>query len=155
MKHIWSIICQQSSIDFETNSLSLFNCAEEISVVVDKIQVHQNDKIVIPVEFQLVSSWLVEDTEKDDNLRIKEEIVDSEQKVLNSFENSFEIKKGALRFRNRTNIKGLPVTKEGRYYIKVWQWIDKQNKFEIASESPLDVKLSYQLLPDNKANTKR
>lgn len=154
MKHIWSIICQRSSIDFETNSLSLFNCVEEINVVIDKTKLAQNDKIVIPVEFQLVSFWSVKDAEKDNNLKIKGELVDSKNKVLNSFENSFNIKKGIKRFRNRTNIKGLTLTEAGRYYIKVWQWTEKVGKFEVVAELPLDVKLSYQLLPDNKISAK-
>lgn len=154
MKHIWSILCQRSSIDFETNSLSLFDCIEEINVVVDKTKLVQNDKIVIPIEFQLVSFWAVEDSEKDNNLKIKGGLVDSKNKILNSFENSFDVKKGIKRFRNRTNIKGLPITEEGRYYIKVWQWMKKTDKFEIVAELPLDVKLSYQLLAVDKIGVK-
>ncbi|MFH1315640.1 MAG: hypothetical protein ABIH67_04570 [Candidatus Uhrbacteria bacterium] len=150
MKHIWSIICQRSSIDFETNSLSLFDCVEEVSAVVDKTKLAQNDKIIIPVEFQLVSFWAVKDSEKDNDLKIKGEFVDSKNKILNSFENSFNIKKGIKRFRNRTNIKGLPITEDGRYYLKVWQWTENKNKFEMVAELPLDVKLSYQLLPNNR-----
>jgi hypothetical protein len=154
MKHVWSILCQRSSIDFETNSLSLFDCLEEMNVVINKTELVKNDKIIIPVEFQLVSFWSIEDSEKDNILKIKGELVDSKNKILNSFENSFNIKKGIKRFRNRTNVKGLPITEEGRYYIKVWQWAEKISKFEVVSELPLDVKISYQLLPVDKINQK-
>ena len=57
MKHVWSIICQQSSIDFENNLLSLYGCIEELNLVVDKDKILQNEKMIIPAKFQLVSFW--------------------------------------------------------------------------------------------------
>jgi len=145
MKHVWSIICQKSSIDFESNLLSLFNCLEEMSLVIDRDKISEGERIIIPAEFQLVSFWTVEDSSRDNDLEIKGELVDPAGEILNTFTNRFVIKSGTLRFRNRTNIQGLPVTKEGRYYIKVWQK-DSQNNFELVSELPIDVKINYQIL---------
>ena len=36
MKHIWSILCQNSSIDDKTKLLSIFSCIEELGVTIDK-----------------------------------------------------------------------------------------------------------------------
>lgn len=145
MKHIWSVICQKSSIDFENNLVSLFNCIEELTLVVDKEKIPENGRIVIPVEFQLVSSWTIEDSSQDNSLEIKGELIGLDNEILNTFDNTFPIKSGITRFRNRINIQGLPVTKEGRYYIKVWKK-DNKGKFILESELPIDIKINYQIL---------
>lgn len=150
MKHIWSILCQKSSIDFESNLLSLFDCVEEMNLVLDKEKVSNNDKMIIPAEFQLVSFWAVQDSSDTNSLEMKGELVDPDNQVLNTFSNSFVIKKGISRFRNRTNIQGLPVTKEGRYYFKVWQRSNNEKDFKLVSELPIDIKINYQLLPVSK-----
>ena len=147
MKHIWSIICEKSSIDFESNLLSLFNCVEEMKFVVDKTKMLPKGKLVIPVNFQIVSFWSIEDFNKENILDIKWEFSDPKEKVLNEFKNILKIKKGIKRFRNRTNVQGMPITESGRYYFRIWQ--KKNNKFELVSELPIDVDLSYKIL-DNK-----
>jgi hypothetical protein len=145
MKHVWSIICQQSSIDFESNLLSLYNCLEEINLVIDKDQVSREKKMTIPTKFQLVSSWSIEDSSQNNNLETRGEFIDPDGNTLNTFDNSFIIKSGITRFRNRTNIQGFPVTKEGRYYLKVWQK-NQAKDFELVAELPIDIKINYQLL---------
>ena len=145
MKHIWSVICQSSSIDFEKNLVSLFNCLEEISVVIDKSKAPDNKKIFIPTEFQLVSFWTVEDTSKENSIEMKGELVSPEGEILNSFNNNFKVKSGIPRFRNRTNISGLPVTVEGRYFLKVWQKVNDGDMEQVA-EVPLDVRVNYKIM---------
>ncbi len=144
MKHVWSILCQSSSIDFEKNLLSLFNCVEEMSLVIDSDKFSEGKKIVIPAEFQLISFWTREGDLEEEKLELKGEFVNPDGDVLSSFNNSITIKKGAPRFRNRTNIKGLPVNKEGRYYLKIWQKGDEQS-FNLKAELPVDVKINYQI----------
>lgn len=151
MKHIWSIICEDSSIDFEKNSLSMFNCVEEIKLIVNQEDLkNKNDKkIVIPVKFQIISFWIIDDFNKDNNLDIKIELVDSNKKVISNFENTIKTKKGTKRFRNRTNVNGLPITSNGRYYFNIYQ--KENNKFKLVSELPLDV----EMLKDNEINKKK
>lgn len=143
MKHIWTILCQSSSVDVDTNILSLFNCIEELNLTIDKTQLIDKEKLVIPVGFQMVSFWVIKDSGRDNILEIKGEIIDPNGKSLNKFDNKFNIKKGALRFRNRINIQGLPVTKEGRYMIRIMQKMEKNKDFEVVTELPLDVKIGY------------
>ncbi|MDA2922725.1 hypothetical protein MYX07_05690 [Patescibacteria group bacterium AH-259-L07] len=150
MKHIWSVLCQKSSVDIESNLLSLFDCVEEVNFVVDKTNALKDDKLVIPIEFQLVSFWIIEDVDKDNVLEIKIELLDPHKKILNHFKNKFNIKKGILRFRNRTKIKGLPVTEEGRYTFRVKQKVRDGENYKVATELPLDIKIAYKLLDINK-----
>jgi hypothetical protein len=150
MKHVWSILCEKSSIDMESNLLSLFSCLEEISVVLDKDKVqNSNKKMIIPANFQLVSFWSIEDEQKDNILKTKVELVSPDGEVLNQFSNSFQVKAGTRRFRNRANIQGVPVIGEGRHFLKVWQEKDGEN-YSLVAELPLDIKISYKLM-DKKA----
>lgn len=145
MKHIWTILCQKSSIDFESNLLSLFNNAEELSLTIDKSKA-PSDNLVVPIELQLVSYWTAEDANKENILDLRGELLDPENKTLTTFENKFEIKKGITRFRNRTNILSLPITKSGRYIFKMMQRKSGKSTFETVAELPLDVNISYKLL---------
>ena len=53
------------------------------------------------------------------------------------------------RFRNRVNIQGLPITTEGRYFIRVSQKERTSKKYKIITELPLDIKISYKLETKN------
>lgn len=146
MKHVWSVLCQKSSIDVESNQLSLFNCLEEINLTLDNTEALKNN-LVIPVEFQLVSYWSREIAETELNLEAEGELVDASGKVVNTFKNSFPIKQGILRFRNRTNIQGLPITGPGRYYLRLYRLNQPGgNEREQMAELPLDVKINYKLM---------
>jgi len=144
MKHVWSLLCQKSSIDVESNQLSLFNCLEEVNINLENTDALKNN-LVIPVEFQLVSYWSREKAETEINLDSIGELIDADAKVINTFNNSFPIKQGILRFRNRTNIQGLPITGPGRYYLRLYQKISL-DKREMVAELPLDVKISYKIM---------
>ncbi len=144
MKNIWSIICEKSSIDAQTNSLSLFSCIEEIKLEIDKTKMPKSDKLVIPVNFQLISLWTVKDFAKENTLEIKVELIDPNGKILNEFPNTLKLKKGEKRLRSITNIQGMQITEGGRYYYRILQ--RKGDQFIIASETPLDVNLSYGVL---------
>jgi|GEM_PF-4752138 len=53
-RHMWTIMCSKSSIDRQTNNLSLFDIIEKIDVAV----VAQVDQIIVPIPFHLVTMWV-------------------------------------------------------------------------------------------------
>lgn len=143
MKHIWSVLCQKSSIDIENNLLSLFECIEELNLVIDKTKTPQGERLIIPLGFQLVGFWITEDNTKENILDIRVELLDPDKKILNHFENNFSVKKGISRFRNRTNIQGLPVTKSGRYSFNVMQKKEGEKDYKVVSEIPIDINITF------------
>lgn len=144
MKNVWSIICEKFSVDSQTNLLSLFNCIEEMTLEIDKTKMPKSEKLVIPVNVQLVSLWTIENFTKENVLEIKVELIDPQGKTLNEFSNTLKSKKGDKRLRSITSIQGMPITEGGRYYYRILQ--KKGGQFEVASETPLDVNLSYRVL---------
>lgn len=146
MKNVWSIICNNSSIDSQTNLLSLFNCIEEMKLEIDKSKMPKSDKLVIPANLQLVSLWIVDDFSKENTIDIKLELIDPMGKVLNEFFNTLKSRNGDKRLRSITNIQGIQITESGRYYYRISQ--KKGNKFEMVSETPLDINISFKALDD-------
>ena len=145
MKHIWSVLCQKSAIDKETNLISLFECLEQISAVIGVKKAKAKDKLVIPIDFQIVSFWTDEDSSKDRKFQVEIRLFDSDHKVLENFPGEYIFKKGIIRFRSRIIVHGLPVTKKGRYLFKV-QYRRGSGKYKEVAELPLDINVSYKLL---------
>jgi len=144
MKHIWSILCQNSSVDDATKLLSIFNCVEELGLTIDKAKSPKDGNLVLPINFQLISFWTIGEKNKKNVLDVKVEISDPVDELLGTFNKNFDIPEGAPRFRSITNINGLKITKEGRYIVKVSQKEADEKKFKIVSELPIDIKITYQ-----------
>jgi len=115
---------------------------------IDKSKMSKSDKVTIPANLQLVSFWLIDDFSKENTSDIKLELIDPTGKILNEFFNTLKSKKGVKRLRSITNIKGIQITESGRYYYRISQ--KKGNKFEVVSETPLDINLLYKILDNIK-----
>lgn len=142
MKHVWTVFCQGSAIDTDTNLLSLFDCIDEMQLTLNKIHKEQNERIIIPGNFQMISLWLREGNEKNgDKLDFKIEFVDPHNKRLIDFKNSIKITDKSTRMRNRSKFNGLPVTTSGRYYFNILKKIGKTYKTQ--STIPIDIKIEF------------
>jgi hypothetical protein len=133
MKNIWSILCQSSSIDYETSAVSLFDCIEEIRLETDKID---KEGINLPANFQLVMAWQIEDKDKD--LDIKIELIDPKGKKLKEFTNTYKVEQVSKRMRIRLAINGMQITGEGDHVFKISS--KKGGKYIVGAELPLGVK---------------
>lgn len=150
MKHIWTVLCQNTSIDVESNLLSLFNCVEEMALSIDKTKVGDG-KLVVPVKLQLVSFWTINGSNQAHVLNVEGELIDPKGQILNKFNNIFNIKKEVKRFRNRTNIDGLPVTEPGEYTFRIKYKPENESKYQVVAEIPLNINISYKLMDLKKA----
>ena len=52
IRHVWSVLCRSSAVDKDTNSLSLFDVAEELTLL-EPIR----EKGIAPFPLQLVTLW--------------------------------------------------------------------------------------------------
>lgn len=52
INHVWSILCQGSSLDSDSNNLSLFNILETITIYSQSKEEH-----ILPLRFEIVSMW--------------------------------------------------------------------------------------------------
>ncbi len=115
IEFIWALLCSSSSIDSETNNLSVTNIIEEISI--EEKNLPQNyENIEIGVNFQLVS--LIKrkgDTSATIGADFKLSFTDPDGKILNSTTFPIELIADKARMRQRINIPIIQVTKAGEY----------------------------------------
>jgi len=143
MKHAWTILCQNSSVDSNTNLLSIFNCLEQLVLKIDKNKAPKTDEFFIALGAQLISLWAMKNQDNDNVLEVRVEILDPVGKSLGKFDQKFEVKKGASRFRSIINIQEIKITKEGRYTVNMQQKKEGGKDFIAVAELPLDIKISY------------
>lgn len=140
MKNIWIVLCQSASVDADTNQINLFNCLEGLKLKL-KPGVAKPEADSIPIECQLVSMWTKELGNTDEeNVDVKMEFIDPNNKVLHSADASFTSEKGKVRHRHRLFIKGLPITDGGRYYFKTL--LKDGEKYREIARTPLDIEIT-------------
>ncbi|MDD4409171.1 MAG: hypothetical protein PHW52_00785 [Candidatus Pacebacteria bacterium] len=105
-----------------------------------------SEKIVIPVNWQLVNYWVVDSGEEEGDLEMKIEFVNPDGVIFNSYENKISLQKNIKRFRSRTNINGFEVSKSGRY--KVFVNYKKGGEYVKISELPVDINISFNIPPE-------
>lgn len=145
IKHIWTVLSQGSSADSETKLLSIFNCLEALTVEADKSKILPGSKLAIPILFQVISYWSLEDQNKENHLEVLIEFVGPEGKILHKFEKGYDIKKGSRRFRNTVNFRIFPVSGSGRHIVRIKKKISNNN-FEVVAEVPVDLDVTYKSL---------
>lgn len=140
--HVWSVICQSSSVDNESNLISLFNCLENITVNIDNKE-SISSKILIPVSFDLVSYWVIDDVKEEKDLKVKFEVVKPNEEVLITKEDIIKVDGKWNKMRNITKFSGLALdcNDSGRYVVKVYQKEEKEKEFKLVSSVPFDIKI--------------
>ena len=138
MKHVWSILCKSSMIDSENNSISLLRCIEQVN-----IKNSPPDKtgkgLVVPLEFELISLWFDDSTKKERKFNVRIELFDPSKVKLKYHDNNLVLPKGKKRLRDRTEIKGLPITKSGKYMFKVKYRSQGGKNYKDVAELPIDI----------------
>lgn len=139
IEHVWSVLCEDFSISKEDNLISLFKCLEQVDLALDK-ETMNSDLKIIPVKFNLISFWIIEDMEDDNNLAFKIDLLDPENSLMSSTTKNVEIKKEWKRLRNIAKIEKLSIKEAGRYIFEISQQEKKQ--FKTIARIPLDVKIN-------------
>lgn len=142
MKHIWTVLCQNSVIDQQTNNLSIHNCIEALSLSLDE-RYQKEAMVTIPVEFQMVSYWKREQDEVGDlqgDLRM--DVLDPRKIVLSSYATAFIMKSEFNKTRNRWTIQGLQISATGDYTLLVYKKTPS-GEYGLIAELPLEVNIEY------------
>ena len=145
IKHIWSVLCQRSVVDSQSNNISIFDVFEALQVDINPTphaRDQKNPEYNIPLQYQVVSliSKEKEDT-KDTKCSIRVTLVNSEgeKKILVNQELTFLAHKKRMRSINQ--IQGLPVNKSGVYHFIV-ELKEDHGQYKEVADLPLEVKLN-------------
>ena len=141
MKHIWTVLCQNSVIDSETNNLSINNVLEQLEITTDEKSVKSDGSINVPINYEIISMWYKEDSKSAVKAEILVEIVDSNSKVLKSFTQKGEMPVAMNRLRTRMRVQGIELTVSGIYSFVTKIKIEGERDFQKVAEVPLEVHL--------------
>lgn len=132
ISHVWSVLCSGSSIDQDTNNLSLFDTIEMIGVSPEA-----EFPVVFPLPFQLVSLW----SRTELNTPAKGY---SQLKVVNPSGKLGHVSQGEVdmtefrRLRQRISIQGFEITELGKYLFVV-EFRYEDGEYEAVAQVPLEV----------------
>lgn len=156
IEHIWSVLCQTSLIDIDTNNLSLLNIVEQLTVssvpqitptVKDGLKVQKKGGVEshnIPVSLEITSFFQRRDLGtgelKSDAMLT---LLDPKGKILK--ENMFQIvfPNGSKRLRFRAKLNGIPITTPGEYRFLLK--IKDGKNFREVSSLPVDIKIEVKI----------
>jgi len=152
VKLIWAVLCQESSIDTNTNNISLFKVLEEIKfgIKMEDMNELQNNPnfdsakpIILPFTSQLVILW--KNLSKNPDLKFPVKIIlkDPNEKIIQETINDGVFQKGKERLRVVTAFKGFPLTKAGEYTYYIMTKQTKSADFKEIDSIPIKVNIVH------------
>ena len=144
IQHIWSILCSSSSIDSQTNNVSLYNIVEEVGFKLQQTneqQVNFSEEKKWPFNVEVVSLWkrtnqgnLVADA--------KIELLDPSNKKMQEVLYKLEFKPQHQRMRSIIKMNGITITGQGEYNFSILLKEDGSDKFKEITRIPIVVKIT-------------
>jgi hypothetical protein len=143
VKHIMTVACGSSAVDIDSNSLSILNVIEEITVSLDSVQnqpIDLSQKKGIAFPFEIVSIWGKLNNSDDVSTEIKIVLHDPDDVIMQELPYKLEIKAIHQRMRIRIKSNGLNITKQGNYYFSIL--LKSGDSFEEVGQVPLVIKIT-------------
>ena len=119
MQHIWTILCQITSVDTDTDAFSLINVLDGISFSAD-LDAVDVDEVVIPLNFHLVTSWWREESDDSDDIDVQVRLMSPEGEDLGGPDIKLPLKEFQFS-RYNLNIQGFPYRGDGVYRYVVFR----------------------------------
>lgn len=148
IKHIWSVLCQKSLIDSETNNLTLVDVLEELSINVSLPPVNLSGsgtptmgRIDVPIGYEIVSLWVRDSAKTKETVNLRIELIDPNGKEVSKQDHSVVMNENLLRYRTRLKIVGLGITTPGNYTFLVKIKEEDKENYRTVAELPLDIKI--------------
>ncbi len=147
VRHVWSVLCNSSILDAETQNLTINNVLENFGIniakeLVEKKNADKTSGYAVQANLHIVSKLMKKISNKDIDLELKYQEVDPDGKVLHTVPvQRIEFKKQYKNLRLRTNFAPLLVNQSGDYYIRVLlKELDESDFIEV-DRIPFDVNL--------------
>lgn len=144
IKHIWSVLCKESTINQEDNNLSIRDVFEALQVGLKPNPENppKNDgklEAVVPIPYEVTT--LIARTDNEEETKVETEVVVFDPKGLEigRHTHNFTIPKGKRRMRIRMKNTGLRIRESGDYIFKVSLREEDQKLFKTVAELPLEV----------------
>ena len=137
---IWSVLCERSVIDIDSNNISLFNVLEEIAV--STIPPQQNASLLFPLSFELVTLWARAVPTAPAKGRGRTRVIKPDGELVQPGFPIYDIDLSQYeRIRVRQRLLGLPISESGTCWFSVDIWDDDHSTWQEAGRVPIKLKV--------------
>ncbi len=149
IKHVWSILCESSTVDQQSNNVSIHKVLEQLNVDLTKINKELYDKktlinnpaqIIFP--FQIVSMWQSINPKKIPAADVEIELFDFIGQSLQKINFRLTFEKDKTRMRTIIGSQAIIVTGTGVYLFKIKIKECGESVFTEVGEIPLEVRVN-------------
>jgi hypothetical protein len=145
IKHIWSVLCQRSVVDQQSNNISLIDVFEQLQVDIPPKGISKTVSLKdmnIPIQYELVNLWskTKEGIEEKENIRIV--LYDPNGNEIKRIDKEFIIPKDKKRMREINKIQGITLRGSGVYNFVVSIKQQDNKTYKQAAKLPLEVKIT-------------
>lgn len=131
IEHIWSILCTGVVIDGETNTVSIHNVVEQLTILAEPIP-----NGVLPIAVELITLWGRQKNNKPDD-GIQRVIFETPSGKLIVYPDMKIDLSAVSRHRQRVKFPSLQIDESGWYYFKVE--LKNGDKWKQVAAIPLEV----------------
>ena len=151
INHVWSLVSRESKIDAETNSLSINDIYEELTIDIeaDKAAIESGQPIPLPIPFEVTSTFFRPEVDKKEECTVRVGIEDPNQKEISYLQVPLTFEVGMSRMRTRLKSPTFHVTKAGIYTFRVSIENPLKKSFKELAVIPITVKLSMKVREAN------
>lgn len=144
IEHVWSVVCVGSSIDRDSNNITLFNTLERITAnIPSQVLNQENSKrgaIQIGLNFEVVSRFWKREQKKAEVFDFRLRVVSPSGKTVSTFEQPrIALKEGIINFRLRNRFPTLPIDGNGTYWIVVEIKDLSEQNYEEMQRLPIEI----------------
>ena len=124
INHHWTILCGSSSVDQQTNNISLFNIIEQLSLNIkrenwEKALKEKKEGFLARTQFEIVTLWEKGDLEDETSAEVEVRLVDPKGNVLHKQPYQLSFAKQVKRHRQRLTWTGMKLTQAGVYTFSI------------------------------------
>ena len=135
INHHWTILCGSSSVDQQTNNLSLFNLIDQVSLNIkredwEKAMSEGKKGFLARTQFEIITLWEKGDLEDEISAEAEIRLIDPKGNVLHKQPYQFNFAKQVKRHRQRLTWNGMKLTQAGIYTFSINIKLPNSNEFE-------------------------
>jgi hypothetical protein len=113
IEHVFSVLCNGTSIDAETNAITLFKVLEQLTVYTET-----TDLVRIPIHFEILSLWTRQSPDVPCQGKARIIFCSPSDQQKQQVEMSIDLSK-AINYRSKLVSDGIELTSPGKYHFTI------------------------------------
>jgi hypothetical protein len=139
IKHIWTVLVQRSSVDQDTNGLTLGEVFESLEVGFAGNAKDLTQPMLLPIQFEIVSMLVRNKIGNPEGGTISVTILDPSSKQLGESEQVITFPADSKRLRARMKSGGFPYTQIGDYLFVIKFKADVDEDYQQVASIPIEI----------------